>query len=140
MTDGPIIVIDDDRDDQEILQDAFRELGILNKLVFFENTNEAFQYLLTTKDKPLIIISDINIPGKGGLKLKKEIDSDPYLRQKSIPFIYLTTFVDPRAVDIAYKELNIQGFFKKSESYEELKKELSLIVDYWKCCYHPNTN
>jgi CheY-like chemotaxis protein len=136
---GPIIIIEDDHDDQEILSDACSDLGIPNKLIFFDTTDPAFQYLLTTEDKPLIIISDINIPVQGGLEFKRKIDNDPYLRQKSIPFVFLTTFIDRRAVDVAYKELTIQGFFKKNERYEELKKQLLLIIDYWKLCRHPNS-
>ena len=138
--DGPIIIIEDDRDDQEILQDAFREIKVDNKLIFFGRAQDAIDYLLTTADKPLIIISDVNLPGKNGLEFKKQIDNDPFLRKKSIPFIFLTTYIDRRAVDKAYQEMTIQGFFKKADRYEELKEQLSLIVEYWERCKHPNAD
>lgn len=135
---GPIIVIDDDHDDQEIMQEAIRDLGITNKLLFFDKPGEAFLYFKTTADKPLIIFSDINLPEQSGVELKRRIDNDQQLRDKAIPFIFFSTYVDKKIVDIAYKELNIQGFFLKSGNYEEVKTTLKLIIGYWEICKHPN--
>jgi len=135
---GPIIVIDDDRDDQEIMQDACRELGYSNQLLFFDIPTTAVEYLKTTTDSPFIIFSDVNLPRQNGIEFKREIDSNPLLRQKSIPFVFFSTYVDKHSVEIAYKELSIQGFFQKSSNYEELKTSIKLIIDYWKICKHPN--
>jgi CheY-like chemotaxis protein len=136
---GPIIVIDDDKDDQEILQDVITDLGIVNRLIFFDKGPDAFNYLKTTPDKPLVILSDLNLPLQGGVEFKRQIDDDPQLRQKSIPFVFFSTHIDRKIVDIAYKELTIQGFFQKSNNYEELKSIIKLIIEYWKICKHPNS-
>ena len=136
---GPIIVIEDDKDDQEILQEAIEDLGIRNKLLFFDKGSDAFDYLKTTSDKPLVIFSDVNLPQQSGVEFKRHLDSDPQLRQKSIPFVFFSTYIDRSLVDIAYKELTIQGFFQKSGNYEELKSTLKLIIEYWKICKHPNS-
>ncbi len=136
---GPIIVIDDDKDDQELLQGAVEELQFTNKIIFFENGPDAYQYLKATTDKPLIIFSDLNLPRQSGLDFKRQIDNDPYLREKSIPFVFFSTYIDRKTVDIAYKELTIQGLFQKSGTYEEMKNTLKLIIEYWKICRHPNS-
>ncbi len=136
---GPIIVIDDDKDDQEILQDAVNDLGIVNQVIFFDKSTDAFRYLKETTDKPLVIFSDVNLPQQGGVEFKRQIDGDPQLRQKSIPFVFFSTYIDRNIVDIAYKELTIQGFFQKSGNYEELKNIIKLIIEYWKICKHPNS-
>jgi response regulator RpfG family c-di-GMP phosphodiesterase len=136
---GPVVVIDDDPDDQELMQDAFTEIGLTNQLVFFHTGGPAIEYLKTTTDSPFVILSDINLPQQNGIEFKREIDSIPYLRQKSIPFIFFSTFVDNRVVEMAYNELTIQGFFKKSSRYEELKNTVKLIMEYWKICQHPNS-
>lgn len=136
---GPIIVIDDDKDDQELLKDIIDDLQIHNKLVFFERGPEAFDYLKATAEQPLVILSDINLPQQSGVEFKRHIDNDPYLRKKSIPFIFFSTYIDKKVVDIAYRELTIQGFFQKSGNYEELKNTVKQIVDYWKICKHPNS-
>ena len=134
---GPILIIEDDQDDQEILREAFTELGVRNKLLFFDKTKQAFDFLKTTSEKPFLILSDVNLPQQTGVEFKREVDSDPQLRKKSIPFVFFSTSIEKHAVDTAYKELTIQGFFQKSNNYQELKKVVSLIVEYWKVCQHP---
>ena len=136
---GPIIMIDDDKDDQEILLDVVNDLQLPNKLIFFDKGTDAFHYLKTNTEQPLVIFSDINLPQQSGVEFKRQIDNDPDLRKKSIPFIFFSTYIDKKVVDIAYKELTIQGFFQKSGNYEELKNTIRLIVDYWKICKHPNS-
>jgi CheY-like chemotaxis protein len=134
---GPILIIEDDKDDQEILQEAFTELDVRNKLIFFDTTKQAFDFLKTTSEKPFLILSDVNLPQQTGVEFKREVDRDPQLRKKSIPFVFFSTSIEKHAVDTAYKELTIQGFFQKSNNYQELKNVLSLIVEYWKVCQHP---
>ena len=136
---GPLVVVENDKDDQEIFLDAVKDLGITNHVIFFEMSSEAYQFLLDTKEQPLIIVSDINLPGEGGVEFKRRIDNNPFLREKSIPFIFFSTFIDKRAVDIAYKELTIQGFFRKSSHYEEYRNVIKMMIDYWKVCQHPNS-
>lgn len=136
---NPIVVIENDKDDQDIFQEAIAELGIYKEVKFFDNADDAYQYLLVTSDKPLIIISDINLPGMGGVELKRQIDGNPILRNKSIPFIFFSTFIDKRTVDIAYHELTIQGFFRKSSNYTAYKKVIKMMIEYWEVCQHPNS-
>lgn len=136
---APIVIVDDDKDDQDLFHDILRELGIHNKLIFFERSARAFEYLKTTTDVPFIIISDVNLPEQSGIEFKRSIDEDPLLRQKSIPFVFLSTSIDKIAVDRAYKEMTVQGFFQKKSNYGELKSIFRMIMDYWKECRHPNS-
>jgi len=59
---GPIIIIEDDKDDQELLNEIFIELKIPNIVRFFNSCVQAFDYLITTLERPFLIISDINLP------------------------------------------------------------------------------
>ena len=136
---GAIVIVEDDPDDQEVLTEALKELGIENNLVFFEKTFDAFDFLKTTTQQPFIILSDVNLPGQNGVEFKRSIDLDPQLRSKSIPFIFYSTSAEKHAVDIAFRELTVQGFFLKSPFYSELKNNLKLIIDYWKISKHPNS-
>ncbi len=73
-----------------------------------------------------------------GLELKRKIDKDPKLREKSIPFIFYSTAANKDAVDEAYTELTIQGFFIKGTDYQKTKSLIQVIIEYWKNCVHPN--
>ena len=133
---GPIIIIEDDADDQELMNEIFRELQVPNLVKFFNSCLQAFDYLLTTMEKPFLIISDINLPAMTGLELYKKIMSNDLLRARTIPFIFLTTSSDSQTIAQAF-EMPVQGFFVKPSSIHELKDMMRMIIDYWKICRHP---
>jgi CheY-like chemotaxis protein len=138
-TSGPIVVVEDDMDDQEIIRDVLNEIGTPNKLIFFDRSPDALNYLKTTSERPFIIVSDINLPVLNGLDFKKQIDDDHQLRKKSIPFIFMSTAATKPIVTEAYTAMTVQGFFQKSSSIEKIKEVLTLVIDYWKLCKHPNS-
>ena len=137
MVNGPIILVEDDQDDREILEEVFESLHITNKLIFFSDGQAALDYLMTTTDHPFIILTDVNLPKMRGTELLQNINENEYLRKKSIPFIFLTTSADPASVRDAYEQM-VQGFFQKEHRYEQVKKIIKLIVEYWTFCKHPN--
>lgn len=49
---GPIILIEDDPDDQQILREVFADLGVKNGLQFFCDCDEAFAHLMSIREKP----------------------------------------------------------------------------------------
>jgi CheY-like chemotaxis protein len=136
---GPIIIIEDDADDQEIMKEVFNSLNVPNELKFFGACVEAYQYLESTNDKPFLIFSDINLPGMSGPELKKKINENIQLRRKSIPYIFLTTTSEHHVVLDAYESLS-QGFFTKPDNINALKKMIEMILNYWKLAKHPNPN
>jgi CheY-like chemotaxis protein len=140
MKSGPIILLEDDNDDHEIFKTILDEIGIKNQLIWFTRADEAFHFLKTTSKQPFIIFSDVNLPGKNGIEFKKEIDQDPQLRAKSIPFVFYSTSIEQKKVNEAYTQMTVQGFFQKSSTYEEIKRRILIIMDYWKECKHPNTS
>lgn len=134
---GPIIIVDDDPDDCELVEQSLMQLNIGNRLICFSNAPDAFDYLKTTADQPFIIFSDVNMPGMNGLELRRNIEADEELRKKSIPFIFLSTTAAPRAIAEAY-ELSVQGFFEKGSSLKETRSLLQEVYSYWQRCRHPN--
>ena len=138
MVSGPIIIIEDDQDDQAIFEEVLNELNIPNKIVWFTRCMDAFDYLKNTNEQPFIILSDINLPGQSGIDFKKKIDSDEELRKKSVPFVFFSTSADKGTINEAFIKLTIQGYFQKTNSYSETKNIVSAILEYWKFCKHPN--
>ena len=135
---GPIIVVEDDLDDQNLMEEAIRESMENARIIFFADAKEALAYLASTKDNPFVIFCDINLPKLNGIEFKRKIDSEPYLRKKSIPFVFFSTAVSQAQVNEAYLTMTVQGFFQKSSSYQEYKNIVKLILNYWELCRHPN--
>jgi CheY-like chemotaxis protein len=136
---GPVVMIEDDIDDQDIFLIVLQQLNIKNKVLFFDSPGSTWNYLWETTDQPFIIFCDVNLPGESGLHLKKKIDEHPPLKEKSIPFIFYSTSVDAQTVAHAYKDITVQGFFKKEKSLQEIQNSMKVIFDYWKLSRHPNS-
>lgn len=138
MKNGPIILVEDDMDDQEFTIDALKLLGVPNEVKTFDNGQKAFDFLKVMDKQPFLIISDLNLPVMNGLQLKSEIEKNEYLKSKCIPFIFLSTSAESKAVQEAF-DLSAQGFFVKEITYEGIYQQLKGIIDYWKNSRHPNT-
>ena len=135
---GPILIVDDDPDDQDMIERILSIMKVENVRKKFYDGEQLLAYLRTTTDKPFIIICDINMPIMNGIQVKEEIEKDISLKKKSIPFVYLSTSANPQQVKKAY-ELTVQGFFLKGQSYDALKASLHQIMLYWTHCIHINS-
>ncbi len=134
---GPFLIIDDDKDDRDILAEVFKKMNYPNRVLYFANGEEAHKYLLSTEEIPFMILSDINMPRMTGLELRTAIQGDEKLRLKSIPFIFFTTATTKKAVVDAYY-LSVQGLFIKPSSFRDLETLLVKIIEYWRECKSPS--
>lgn len=134
---GPVIIIEDDTDDQDILAEIFQELNYKNKLIFFKDGVEALEYLVNTEIEPFLVLSDINMPKLNGMELREKIHNNEDLRLKSIPYLFFSTSAEQKNVIDAYSR-SIQGFFVKPHDYNKLKSTIVKIVEYWQECESPN--
>jgi CheY-like chemotaxis protein len=134
---GPIIIIEDDPDDQEVLQTVFESLGYHNKIVFFEDGYDALDYLTKTSIEPFIIFSDINLPRLSGIELRAKIHQNEDLRLKSIPYLFFSTSAEQKHVIDAYSK-SVQGFFIKPSDINGIKDMIRTIIEYWLKCVSPN--
>jgi CheY-like chemotaxis protein len=134
---GPVIIIEDDLDDQEILADIFKKKNYTNKVLFFSDGQNALDYLNKTDIMPFLILSDINMPQLDGFALRTKIREDAALQVKCIPYLFFSTAASQKAVVDAYS-MSVQGFFIKQTTVSELEKTISVIMEYWQRCIAPN--
>lgn len=134
---GPVIIIEDDADDQEILTLVFQKLNYPNQILFFFDGLKALEYINQKDVLPFLILSDINMPKLDGLELRNKLKTDAALQVKCIPYLFFTTALNQKSVIEAYS-MSVQGFFVKQHSMEELEKTIGIIMEYWKRCAAPN--
>ncbi|HYF67405.1 MAG TPA: response regulator [Ohtaekwangia sp.] len=134
---GPVIIIEDDMDDQEILTEIFAKLNYQNKILFFIDGNEALDYINDTNDLPFLILSDINMPKLNGFALREKLKTDAKLSNKCIPYLFFSTALNQKAVIDAYSQ-SVQGFFVKQSTIAELENTIRVIMEYWRRCAAPN--
>jgi CheY-like chemotaxis protein len=121
-----IVVADDDVDDQDLVQQAFKDSKVKFNIVRVYDGIQLLDYLRkrskykTNKDpNPNLILLDLNMPLMDGLKALQEIKSDSNL--KDIPIYVITT---SRSVHDKEKaiEYGATGFYHKGASSEDLKR------------------
>jgi len=134
---GPIVVIEDDEDDKEILIGIFKDLNYQNLIIYFSDGEEALKYLIATDIKPFLILSDINMPKLSGFELREKIYVNENLNLKCIPYLFFTTTSSQKAIINAYSQ-SVQGFFVKPNNIDRLQNTLRKIVDYWQECEAPD--
>lgn len=133
---GPIIIVEDDPDDQELLTEILSGLAISNEIIVLTNGKMAYEYLDQKTTDPFIIISDINMPIMNGMELRDKMQKEGEIRLRTVPFIFLTTAAAKDTILNAYLN-SVQGFFTKANDLESFKKTLGNIIQYWKECTEP---
>jgi CheY-like chemotaxis protein len=133
---NPILVIDDDTDELEMVKEAWVELKITRPIHFFRNGNELVNYLQTSSLSPFLILSDVNLPGETGFDIKKRISENREIKYKSVPFIFWSNGASEAQIQYAY-DLPVQGFFFKPGTFDELCDTFKTILDYWQKSQHP---
>ena len=134
---GPIVIIEDDADDQDFLIEIFKNLNYPNEVIFFSDGQQALDHIQTTDELPFLILSDINMPKLNGFELREKLKTDSELSNKCIPYLFFSTAADQKAVIDAYSQ-SVQGFFIKPTSITELEKTIRSIMEYWRRCAAPN--
>lgn len=131
MVEEEIWIIDDDRDDHELVEDIIKELQIPNKVQFFSGATAFFQHIERAATAPFIILCDVNLPGIDGFDLRERLLQASNRKHHSVPFIFWSNSASEQQIDRAYK-LRAHGFFVKEANYKEWKDTFASIIKYWR--------
>lgn len=131
-----ILVADDDPDDRMMIEEAFIENRVANKIVFVEDGEQLMAYLrregdyanLADEPYPGIILLDLNMPKKDGREALRDLKADPNLCR--IPIIVLTTSQAEEDIVRTYG-LGVSSFITKPVSFEGLVDAVRVICQYW---------
>lgn len=134
---GPVIIIEDDIDDQQFLKSVFKKLNYPNEVMFFINGEEALAYLKLPEIRPFIILSDIELPLHNGFDLREKLKTDAELHLRCIPYLFFTKAAEQQSIINAYST-SVQGFFIRQTEISQLEKMIFRIMEYWKMCATPN--
>ena len=133
----PILLLEDDTVDAMTVKRALKELHVLNPLVRVANGEEALVYLRDdSKEKPCVILLDLNMPKMNGIEFLKVAKADEKL--KRIPAIVLTTSKDDQD-RLKTFQLSIAGFVVKPVDYVKFVEAMRIVNLYWTLSELPNS-
>lgn len=125
----PILLVDDDPLDHEILIRAFALTGFSHPLHRCAEGEAALDYLHgRAGPRPGIILLDLNLAGTDPLALIREIKGDPGLR--AIPLIVYTGSQDQRQVRACYRA-GANSYIVKPVAFDDVVKLARRLTDYW---------
>ena len=125
-----ICIVDDDGDDRQIIHDAFRQSGTSADIAMFDNGNDLMDNLhqLEASSLPSLILLDLNMPGKDGRELLKEIKDIAKFRH--IPIVIFTTSSSDHDRANCYT-LGANCFVTKPSLYNKLVEAIQSIGKLW---------
>ncbi len=131
-----VLMADDDPDDIMLVKEAFQECQCDVDFRSVEDGEEALEYLTCqgrysnpeSAPRPDLILLDLNMPKKDGLKTLQEIRNNPQIR--TIPVIVLTTSRD-RELMLRIYRLGGSAFITKPTVYKDMVSALDRLCAYW---------
>ncbi len=129
VTDKSILLVEDDQVDVMTVMRALNEIKVTNPVVNLENGEEALRYLRDPgKDKPCIILLDLNMPIMNGIEFLQVMKQDARLRR--IPVVVLTTSEEQQDKINSF-DLGVAGYMAKPVDYRQFVEVMRTIDAYW---------
>ena len=122
-----ILVVDDERDVQQLFEQRFRREIRSGKLQFSFafSGEEALRFLESQPSEAVLILSDINMPGMSGLELLRHIrQNNPAPAPPTV--LMLTAYGDQQTRDQA-QVLGASGLITKPVDFTALKEKLQQL-------------
>ena len=126
---GTILIVDDSRNDVELLLRTFARVGVQNPVHVCYGGEEALKYLNGRKDDlPTLMLLDLKMPGRDGFWVLNKVKSNPLLRDVIV--IVLTTSSDMGDIQLSY-ELGSNSFLTKPVNLGEFHAMVGAFHNYW---------
>lgn len=128
---NPILVVEDRAVDLDLTKRAFARRRILNPIQEARDGEEALAYIQrwdAREPLPVFILLDLKLPKVGGLEVLRRLKEHP--QYSAIPVIILTTSVEDRDIEEAYK-LGCNSYIVKPVEFEKFMEVASQIEVYW---------
>jgi two-component system response regulator len=129
---GTVVMADDDRDDCDLVVDAWRDVRAGVDITCVYNGQQLLDLLEGMADEreglPAVVLLDLNMPMVDGWAALAALKQNPRLRR--IPIVVFTTSAVEDHVDTAY-DMQAAGFVTKPTSYRGLVNVIAGIDRYW---------
>lgn len=124
-----IVYADDDPDDIELVEDAFKKYASNVEVITFMDASQALSYLKGLPDGdplPCLIILDINMPllsGKDALIRLRQMN-----KFEAVPVVLFTTSSMP--IDKTFAQHHKAGFITKPLGYEQMEMITKQFINH----------
>jgi two-component system response regulator len=131
MSDGPILLVEDNPDDVLFTLRAFTKNHIHNEVVVATDGEDALQKLFPSDGPPLrpaLILLDIKLPKVDGLEVLRRIRGHD--STAALPVVVLTTSNEERDIVDSYR-LGANSFVRKPVVFSDFLNAANVLGMYW---------
>jgi CheY-like chemotaxis protein len=128
-----VLLVEDDPGDVLLIREAFSDRKVGNVLSVVSDGVEAMQFIrgegeYAGRERPDLVLLDLNLPRKSGAEVLEEIKSDPELT--TIPVVVLTTSRAEADVLRSY-ELHANAYITKPVDFDRFGEIVQQIDDFF---------
>lgn len=136
MAAKPILLVEDNPDDEELILLALKEHKIANEIVVVRDGVEALEYIFATGKfagralsvAPALVLLDLKLPKLSGMDVLKRVRGDP--RTKILPVVILTSSNEEQDIISTYN-LGANSFVRKPIDFQEFHDVVKQLSVYW---------
>jgi two-component system response regulator len=141
-TDRPILLVEDNPDDEALTLRAFNKNRIANQVIVARDGVEALDYLFATGSHdgrdlsvmPAVVLLDLKLPRIDGLEVLRRIRADE--RTRLLPVVILTTSKEQQDIYEAYS-LGANSYIRKPVDFEKFIYAVGQMGLYWLALNEP---
>jgi two-component system response regulator len=136
MNERPILLVEDNKDDELLTLRALRKNNILNEVIVVRDGAEALDYLFVrgahaSRDAdilPQVVLLDLNLPKVSGLSVLKQVRAEERLRM--LPVVVLTSSKEDEDIIQSYA-LGANSYVRKPVEFEKFSEAVKTLGLYW---------
>lgn len=131
MTTKPILLVEDNPDDEKLTLRALKKNNIQNEVVVAHDGPEALEVLFgdeTSRLIPAIVLLDLKLPKIDGIEVLRRIRADP--RTKLMPVVILTSSREEQDLIAGY-ELGANSYIRKPVNFIQFSEAVRHLGLYW---------
>jgi two-component system response regulator len=136
MKSGPILLVEDNRDDEALTLRALKKNNIANEVVVARDGAEALDYLFGTGTHtgrdlnlmPQVILLDLNLPRIGGLDVLRRIRGDE--RTRLLAVVVLTSSKEDEDIIKSYS-LGANSYVRKPVDFAQFSEAVKTLGLFW---------
>jgi two-component system response regulator len=136
MSDGIILLVEDNANDEALTLRAVKKNNILNEVIVVRDGAEALDYLFArgrhagrdVGDLPEVVFLDLNLPKIGGLEVLKRIRADD--RTRLLPIVILTSSKEDKDLIEGYG-LGANSYVVKPVDFTQFSEAVRQLGIYW---------
>jgi two-component system response regulator len=139
MKSNMIMVVEDNRDDEELTMRALKKAALNSKIVVTRDGSEAIDFLFglgqysgrNLDDMPGVILLDLKLPKLNGIDVLKRMRADP--RTRLVPVVMLTSSSEDEDILRCY-ESGANSYVRKPVEFSAFITAVSQLGSYWMGC------